>query len=126
MPNNTSRKPFPEDLETLRKEVIIETYRSTGPGGQRKNKKETAVRLTHIPSGITAVASERRSQALNREIAFERLQAKLAELNRPKKPRKPVSPPAGAVRGRREGKRRQSEKKKLRQRPDFSSYGDIA
>jgi len=78
--------PFAEDLETLRKEVIVETYRSTGPGGQRKDKKETAIRLTHIPTGITVVAAERRSQAMNREIAFERLQVKLLQLNRTRKP----------------------------------------
>ena len=61
---------FPTDIETLRDEVVVETFKSAGPGGQRKNKKETAVRLTHVPSGITAVASERRSQAMNRDIAF--------------------------------------------------------
>jgi len=103
--------PFAEDLETLRKEVIVETYRSTGPGGQRKDKKETA--------------AERRSQAMNREIAFERLQVKLLQLNRTRKPRKPVKSPASALRKWEEGKRRQSEKKKLRQRPGVSSNEDV-
>ena len=120
-----ARKPFAEDLESLRKEVIVETYRSTGPGGQRKDKKETAIRLTHIPTGITVVAAERRSQAMNREIAFERLQVKLLQLNRTRKPRKPVKSPASALRKWEEGKRRQSEKKKLRQRPGVSSNEDV-
>ncbi|MBM4445373.1 MAG: peptide chain release factor-like protein, partial [Chloroflexi bacterium] len=62
------------DLERLQREVIVEAYRAPGPGGQRKNRKETAVRLKHIPTGVTVVASERRSQAMNREVAFRRLQ----------------------------------------------------
>ena len=120
-----ARKPFAEDLENLRKEVIVETYRPTGPGGQRKDKKETAIRLTHIPTGITVVAAERRSQAMNREIALERLQVKLVQLNQTRKLRKPVKPPASALREWEEGKRRQSEKKKLRQRPGVSSNEDV-
>ncbi len=104
----------PIDLDRLQREVVVETYKAPGPGGQRKNRKETAVRLKHIPTGVTVVASERRSQAMNREVAFQRLQQKLAELYRPPKRRLRTRPPASAVGAQREGKKRQSQRKRSR------------
>jgi peptide chain release factor len=52
--------------------------RSSGPGGQHVNKTESAVRAKHLPSGITVVASERRSQHQNKAEALERLQEKVS------------------------------------------------
>jgi len=117
---DSGRKHIAMDAESLEKEVVVETYRASGPGGQRKNKKETAIRLTHIPTGLTVVASERRSQAMNREIAFERLLKRLAELDRPRKRRIRTRPSPSAVRAHREGKERQSRKKKSRDKVDIS------
>ena len=74
-------------LDTLKKQVVIETYRSQGPGGQRKNKTETAVRLRHIPTGITVTATEQRFQSQNLRVAFERLRERLHRLQRRKRPR---------------------------------------
>lgn len=105
---------FATDMATLEREVVIEPYRAPGPGGQRKNRKETAVRLTHPPSGITVVASERRSQAQNRQMAFERLVERLERLNRPRKRRIPTRPSASAIRRQKESKERLSQKKRLR------------
>jgi len=106
---------FSTDPEVLKKQVVVETYRSSGPGGQRKNKTETAVRIKHLPSGITVIATEYRSQAQNRELAFERLRERLQKLNRPRKRRIQTSVPRGAVERKKKEKRILSSKKKLRQ-----------
>ncbi|OGP91424.1 MAG: hypothetical protein A2157_00430 [Deltaproteobacteria bacterium RBG_16_47_11] len=103
-------------LETLKKQVVIETYKSSGPGGQRKNKTETAIRLTHLPTGITVVATEHRSQAQNRKLAFERLRERLLKLNRPRKRRIPTRIPLGAMEKKKEEKRVHSVRKQLRRK----------
>ena len=107
---------FDTDLEILKRQVILETYRSSGPGGQRKNKVETAVRLKHLPSGVTVVATEHRSQAENRRLAFERLRKRLIKLNRPLRRRIPTHTPWKAIEKRMEEKRTRSKKKRLRQK----------
>jgi protein subunit release factor A len=104
------RRKYNTDLEILKKQVVIETYRSRGPGGQRKNKVETAVRLKHLPSGITVVATEHRSQAENRKVALERLRERLIKLNKPKKHRIPTSVSLKAIERRIEEKKIQSKK----------------
>ncbi len=60
------------------REVRFQTLRASGPGGQHVNKTESAVRATHIPSGISVVASEERSQPQNKKRALERLQLRVA------------------------------------------------
>lgn len=107
---------FDTDINILKRQVILETYRSSGPGGQRKNKVETAVRLRHPPSGVTVVATEHRSQAENRRLAFERLRKRLMKLNRPLRHRIPTHTPWTATEKRMEAKRMRSRKKRLRQK----------
>ncbi len=108
---------FDTGLEVLKKQVVMETYKSSGPGGQRKNKTETAVRLTHLPTGMTVVATEHRSQAKNRELAFQRLQERLAKLNRVRKRRIPTRVSSGATEARLTEKKAVSSKKRLRKKP---------
>lgn len=65
------------DITIPEKDLKIEFARSGGPGGQNVNKRETAVRVVHIPSGISASASSERSQEQNREQAMAILRAKI-------------------------------------------------
>lgn len=67
---------LPVDLLLAECEVIRQ--RRSGPGGQHRNKVETAIRLRHLPTGITAEASERRSQAANQSMAVRRMRLNLA------------------------------------------------
>lgn len=65
------------DQELIR-DCQIKNYKSSGPGGQRKNKVATAVRLTHLPSNITVTASESRHQHENRLKAIQKLRMEIA------------------------------------------------
>lgn len=56
----------------------VDRYRASGPGGQHRNKTESAVRIRHLPTGVSAIAEESRSQAENKAIALRRLRAQLA------------------------------------------------
>ena len=103
--------PWPTDRDSLERDCDVEFTRAGGPGGQHRNKTETAVRLTHRPSGLAVLATERRSQSQNREVAYARLAAKLDHLQKPKKPRRPTRVGKGALRRREQARRHQSEKK---------------
>jgi protein subunit release factor B len=108
--------PYSLDPEVLAREIEVDTFRASGPGGQNLHKTESAVRLRHPPSGIVLVCSDTRSQARNREIALERLIGRLRQLNVVPKKRKKTRPSLGAKKRRLEGKRQASATKRLRGR----------
>jgi peptide chain release factor len=67
-----------EETRFNAKEVVWEVMRASGPGGQHVNRTESAVRVTHLPTGMQAIASEERSQHQNRKLALARLAKKIA------------------------------------------------
>ncbi|PLX86789.1 MAG: peptide chain release factor-like protein [Desulfuromonas sp.] len=100
------------DINDLR----IDYFRGSGPGGQHRNTSETGVRVTHLPSGLVATATESRSRHMNLQRALARLEEKLAARNCKRRPRIATRPSKTSVKRRLEGKQRLSHKKQLRHR----------
>jgi len=118
------------------REVVLRTSRSSGPGGQHANVTASRVEaifdveasealsdaqkrrvIARLGPRVTAVAQDARSQSRNRELALERLRARLSEAIVPERPRRATRPTASSVERRLQGKRRQSARKQGRERP---------
>ncbi len=68
-----------EDVNINKTDLKVDTFRSSGAGGQHVNKTESGVRFTHLPTGVVAESTDGRSQIKNREIALQRLYVKIFE-----------------------------------------------
>jgi ribosome-associated protein len=118
-------------------EVVLRTSRSSGPGGQHANVTASRVEavfdvvasralseaqkarvIERLGPRVTAVAQDARSQARNRELALERLRARLASALATPRPRRPTRPSVASRRRRAMTKQRQSERKQARRPPD--------
>jgi ribosome-associated protein len=121
-------------------EITVRASRSSGPGGQHANvtasrieasfdvaasralsDEQRARLMARVGPRISAVAQEARSQARNRELALERLRARIARGLHVRRPRKPTKPARAARERRLHSKRRRSEVKRARRRPPESA-----
>jgi protein subunit release factor B len=108
---------IPELDDDLLRECEVETFRSSGPGGQHVNKTESAVRLRHLPSGVVVSSQQERSQHRNKADCLRKLRQKIERLNyRPAK-RVPTRKSRSAKNRTLEEKSRRSQIKRLRTKP---------
>jgi protein subunit release factor A len=108
--------PYTTDRDLLERQVVVDVFRASGPGGQHVNRTESAIRLTHPPSGVVVIAQDSPSQHRNREIAFGRLTARLERLNHVPTPRIATKPSRAAKKRRIEEKKRRGGVKQGRGR----------
>lgn len=109
--------------EELLAECKINTYRARGSGGQHVNVTDSAVRLTHIPTGIVVTSQKERSQHLNKKDCIAKLRKKVERLNYRKPKRIPTRIPRSVKAKDREKRKKNSKKKRLRQPPTLKDEG---
>ncbi|HEV7376778.1 MAG TPA: peptide chain release factor-like protein [Pyrinomonadaceae bacterium] len=108
---------LPESDEDLLRECEVDTFRASGPGGQHVNKTESAVRLTHLPSGVVVTSRESRSQHQNKALCLQKLRQKIERLNHRPATRVPTRLPRAAKNRTLEEKTRRARIKQLRSKP---------
>lgn len=100
-------------------DVEVDFFKSGGPGGQKKNVTESAVRVRHKPTGITVVETGSRSQHRNKQRALEELERRLAEHRKRRKPRRPTRPTRASREKRLAHKKHRRRIKQLRRPPEI-------
>ena len=102
------------DDDALLAQCEVQAHRASGPGGQHRNKAETAVRLVHQPTGVTVEGKDERSRRQNLRIALERLRERLERRAYRPPPRHKTRPTRASKERRVEGKKHNAKKKALR------------
>jgi len=110
---------IPDSNKELLKECQVDTFRASGRGGQHVNKTESAVRITHLSTGIVAICQDERSQLQNKCKCLDQLRSKLEDLNKQPKERIPTKKPRSAIEKILNDKKIHSTKKKMRQKPEI-------
>jgi len=100
--------------EALLAQCEVQAHRASGPGGQHRNKAETAVRLVHLPTGVTVEGKDERSRTQNLRIALVRLRDKLEKRAYRPPPRRPTKPTRASRQRRVDAKKKLGQKKALR------------
>ena len=108
---------LPETDEALLRECEVETFRSSGPGGQHVNTTESGVRLRHPPSGVVVTSQEERSQHRNKATCLRKLRERVEKLNRRPAKRVPTRRTKAAKNRTLEQKARRSRLKRQRSKP---------
>lgn len=103
-------------LEDVERECDVQAFRASGPGGQCVNTTDSAVRMTHGPSGITVTSRESRSQFRNRQLCLQKLRAEFARQAVPPKVRRATKPSRRARERRLADKRHRAQTKAARRR----------
>lgn len=106
---------LPPDDSDLLNECHVTAFRATGSGGQHVNVTNSAVRLMHLPTGITVTSQEQRSQYLNKRMCITKLRNKVSQLNY-RKPKRIATKTPRSVKNKNLEKKKKDSKKKLRRR----------
>ena len=106
-----------QSLDEIADACEVDVFHAHGPGGQGVNTADSAVRMRHVPTGVTVVSRESRSQYRNRQLCLQKLRAEFARRAVPPKKRVATKPTKGSQLRRLESKRVRGEVKALRRRP---------
>ena len=105
--------------EDLARQCEAEAFHAAGPGGQGVNTTDSAVRMRHLPTGITVTSREQRSQLQNRQSCLRKIRQQLELRARRPKVRKATKPSKAARQRRLDAKHRRSDVKSSRRKPGF-------